>query len=427
MLAEEYVFLFDLDAQLLFDTVLLAIAVFFLFLLMSNLLFNPARKLLKDRQSRIAKDISDANEDKESAAALKAEYESKLKDIDKEAEVILSEARQKALKNESKIIDEAKQEAARIIDPNDVVSPLCHDYFIVISAFMLAILCTVVTEKIIEPMLGPYDPSEAGEDLSKFTLDEATEQETKAFRAAMLTLVVMLVALVVLCIPSTSIFRNASTGSLLVGSLLMNALIPILSLLFFVPSLVYGFKCGLFKSERDVVNTLYTSFAKLSSVFAIALTAGQFMKWFAKSNLGTILAFKGAELLGKMNLNYIVLLLIFILITTLVNILMNSGTAKWYIFAPVFVPMLMKLGIAPELTQLAYRIGDSCTNGVTPLNSFLPVILMFMQRYKKDAGIGTYVATLLPYSVAFLVAWSVFFVIWMLVGLPIGPGANLFY
>ena len=115
MLAEEYVFLFDLNAQLLFDTVLLAIAVFFLFLLMSNLLFNPARKLLKDRQSRIAKDISDANEDKESAAALKAEYEGKLKDIDKEAEVILSEARQKALKNESKIIDEAKQEAARII------------------------------------------------------------------------------------------------------------------------------------------------------------------------------------------------------------------------------------------------------------------------------------------------------------------------
>ena len=115
MLAEEYMFLFNLDAQLLFDTVLLAIAVFFLFLLMSNLLFNPARKLLKDRQSRIAKDISDANEDKESAAALKAEYESKLKDIDKEAEVILSEARQKALKNESKIIDEAKQEAVRII------------------------------------------------------------------------------------------------------------------------------------------------------------------------------------------------------------------------------------------------------------------------------------------------------------------------
>ena len=115
MLAEEYMFLFNLDAQLLFDTVLLAIAVFFLFLLMSNLLFNPVRKLLKDRQSRIAKDISDANEDKESAAALKAEYESKLKDIDKEAEVILSEARQKALKNESKIIDEAKQEAARII------------------------------------------------------------------------------------------------------------------------------------------------------------------------------------------------------------------------------------------------------------------------------------------------------------------------
>ena len=104
---------------------------------------------------------------------------------------------------------------------------------------------------------------------------------------------------------------------------------------------------------------------------------------------------------------------------------MNSATAKWYVFAPVFVPMFMQLGIAPELTQLAYRIGDSCTNGVTPLNSFLPVIIMFMQRYKKDSGIGTYVATLLPYSIAFLIVWSIVAAIWFGLGIPIGPGANL--
>lgn len=150
------------------------------------------------------------------------------------------------------------------------------------------------------------------------------------------------------------------------------------------------------------------------------------MKWFAKSNLGSILAFKGAEIIGKLNIHYIVLLLIFVIITAFLNVFMNSGTAKWYIFAPVFVPMFIQLGIAPELTQLMYRIGDSCTNSVTPLNSFLPVILMFMQKYKKDSGIGTYVATLLPYSITFLIVWSLVAVAWLLIGLPIGPGANLF-
>ncbi len=325
------------------------------------------------------------------------------------------------------VLSAVTQDAARIIDPNYVVTPLSNYYFLIGSAFLLAILCTIVTEKVIGPMLGPYDPSEAGEDLSKFTLDEVSEQESKAFRAAMLTLLAMVVILVALCVPANSIFRNPETGSLLTGSLLMNALIPILSLLFLIPSLVYGFKCGVFKGERDVVNALYASFGKLTSVFAIALTAGQFMKWFAKSNLGTLLAFNGAELLGKLNLNYIVLLVIFIILTALLNVFMNSSTAKWFIFAPVFVPMLMNLGISPELAQLAYRVGDSCTNGVTPLNSFLPVILMFMQRYKKDAGIGTYVATLLPYALSFLAVWTVFFIVWMVAGLPIGPGANLFY
>ena len=121
-----------------------------------------------------------------------------------------------------------------------------------------------------------------------------------------------------------------------------------------------------------------------------------------------------------------VLLAIFMLLTALLNIFMNSGTAKWYVFAPVFVPMLMQLNIAPELAQLAYRIGDSCTNGVTPLNSFLPVIILFMQKYKKDSGIGTYVATLLPYSVGFLVVWGAIALLWFGLKLPIGPGANLF-
>ncbi|WP_227144986.1 AbgT family transporter [Lacrimispora sp. 210928-DFI.3.58] len=318
------------------------------------------------------------------------------------------------------------QEASHIMIPDYTVTPMANYYFMFAGAIILAITCTLVTEKIVEPMLGTYDPKDAGEDLSQTKLEDVSPVEEKAFKAAGLTLFAMLAILVVLCIPSNSIFRNPDTGSLINGSLLMSALIPILSLMFFIPSLVYGFKTGIFKGERDVVAQIYKSFGSLSSVFAIALTAGQFMKWFAKSNLGSILAFKGAALIGRLNIHYIVLLLIFVIITAFLNIFMNSGTAKWYIFAPVFVPMFIQLGIAPELTQLMYRIGDSCTNSVTPLNSFLPVILLFMQKYKKDSGIGTYVATLLPYSIVFLIVWSLVAVIWLLIGLPIGPGANLF-
>ena len=318
------------------------------------------------------------------------------------------------------------QEAARVIIPDYTVTPMANYIFMVFSTFLLAILVTIITEKVVEPMLGPYNPAEAGEDLSDVKLEEISEKESKAFTRAMLTLLGLLVILVILCIPQNSIFRNPDTGSLVNGSLLMSALIPLLSILFFVPSLVYGFQAGIFKGEKDVVAQIYKSFGSLASVFAVAITAGQFMKWFSKTNLDKILAFKGASFLGKLNMHYVLLLAIFILLTALLNVFMNSGTAKWYVFAPVFVPMLMQLGIAPELAQLAYRIGDSCTNSVTPLNSFLPVIIMFMQKYKKDSGIGTYVATLIPYSVGFLIVWGIVALIWFGLKLPIGPGANLF-
>ena len=324
------------------------------------------------------------------------------------------------------VLSAITQEAARILIPDYTVTPMANYYFLVFSAFLLAILVTIITEKVVEPMLGPYDPSEAGEDLSDVKLEEITERESKAFNTAMITMLVLLVVLVALCIPQNSIFRNPETGSLTNGSLLMSALIPLLAILFFIPSLVYGFKAGIFKSERDVVAQIYKSFGSLASVFAVAITAGQFLKWFSKTNLDKILAFRGAEFLGKLHMHYVLLLALFILLTALLNIFMNSGTAKWYVFAPVFVPMLMQLGIAPELAQLAYRIGDSCTNGVTPLNSFLPVIIMFMQKYKKDSGIGTYVATLIPYSVGFLIVWGAIALLWFGLKIPIGPGANMF-
>lgn len=318
-------------------------------------------------------------------------------------------------------------EAAAQIDPNYVVTPLANYYFMFAGTIILGLVCWFVTEKFIEPMLGEFDPADAGEELVDVNLEEITEKETKAFRAAILTLLALVAILVVLCIPENSIMRNAATGSLLTKSVLMNDLILILTILFFIPSLVYGFMSGKFKSEKDVVNQIYKSFGKMASVLAVALTAGQFMKWFSYSKLGNLVAFAGANLLQKLALPNVLVLLVFAIFTALVNILMNSASAKWYIFAPVFVPMLMQLGIAPEVTQLFYRVADSCTNAVTPLNSMLPVVIMMMQKYKKDAGIGTYVATCLPYSLAFFAVWIPIAVIWYAIGLPIGPGAALTY
>ena len=317
-------------------------------------------------------------------------------------------------------------EAARLMDPNYTVSPLANYYFMFAGTFILGLLCWFVTEKFVEPMLGKFDPADAGADLSEYQLVDITEKEHKAFRAAMLSLLALVVLLVVACIPQDSIFRNAETGSLITDCLLMDALIPILAIMFFIPSLVYGFMSGIYTCERDVVNAIYKSFGSLASVFAVAITAGQFMKWFNMSNLGTIVAFIGADFLTKANLPFVVVLLIFAYFTGITDLFMNSASAKWYVFAPVFVPMLMQLGIAPEVTQLFYRVGDSCLNAVTPLNSFLPVIIMFMQRYKKDAGIGTYVATLMPYSISFMLVWTVIAAAWFMLGIPIGPGANIF-
>lgn len=316
--------------------------------------------------------------------------------------------------------------AANIIDPNYVVTPVSNWYFMVASTFFIAIIGTIVTERIVEPMLGKFDPSLAGEPVDNLNFKDISEKETKALKLSSLVLLAMVLAIVVMCIPKTSWLRNPDTGSLIVGSTLMSGMIPLLTILFFVPSVIYGFKVGTFKSEKDVVNQINKTTASCVSLITLAFTAGQFVNYFNYSKLGTVIAIIGADFLSKINMPKLLLLAIFIAFGAFINIFMQSATAKWIIFAPLFVPMFMKLGIAPELTQMAYRIGDSCTNCITPLNSFLPFIIVILCKYKKDSGIGTYLSLLLPYSLVFLVTWILFFVCWVGLGIPIGPGSQLF-
>ena len=316
--------------------------------------------------------------------------------------------------------------AANILDPNYVVSPVCNWYFMFASAFFLAIVGSIVSKKIVEPALGKFDPEQAGEPLADVDFRDVSPRESKAMRVSLLVLLGMVVILVIMCIPPNSWLRNPETGSLIVKSTLMSAMIPLLTILFFVPSLIYGFMAGTFTCEKDVVKQINKTFASCVSLITLAFTASQFVKYFNYSKLGTLLAINGANLLSSINMPRILLLVLFILFVAFLNIFMNSGSAKWVIFAPLFIPMFMKLGISPELTQLVYRVGDSCTNSVTPLNSFLPFMLLMLCKYKKDSGIGTYVSLLLPYSLVFLVCWSIFLVIWLLLGIPIGPGSSLF-
>ena len=235
-----------------------------------------------------------------------------------------------------------------------------------------------------------------------------------------------LIALVaVLTIPQNGMLRNAETGSIIDHSPLMNGFVPILTIIFLVPSIVYGKVAGVFNNEKDVCASLENAMKSMGAYIALSFVAAQFVNYFSYTNLGTILALKGAELLQSLNVSPIILMILFVLFTGFINLFMGSASAKWAILAPVFLPMFMKVGISPELTQVAYRIGDSTTNIISPLMSYFAMIVVFAQKYDKKAGIGTIISTMVPYSVIFLIGWSILLAIWMVTGLPLGPGVSL--
>lgn len=326
------------------------------------------------------------------------------------------------------VLSSLTQQAAQLLDPNYEVNPLCNYYFMVASTFFLALVGWFICEKVIEPRLGKYDPSNGTEEaLMNMDVTAISAQEKKALRVANLVLLAMIIGLVLLALPQDSILRNPTTGSLISGSVLMKNIITFLSVLFFVPSFVYGKMTGVFKTDKDVCNALYKQFSTTVPLFVTALTASHFLNWFSRSNLANIISLSGANLLRSINANKYVLILCFIVIVAFVNIFTQSYTAKWVLFAPIFVPMMMKLGWSPELTQLIYRIGDSCTNCMTPMTSALPWIIMLMQKYDKNAGMGNYFSMTMPYAFGFLCTWPIFVIIWLMLGLPIGVAAPTAY
>jgi aminobenzoyl-glutamate transport protein len=191
--------------------------------------------------------------------------------------------------------------------------------------------------------------------------------------------------------------------------------------------LAYGFTVGSFKNDTDVVNGMSSSMKTLATYIVLVFFAAQFVAYFKWSNLGMIMAIKGANLLMASDIGLIPLMILFILLSASINMLMGSASAKWAILAPIFIPMFMIMGYSPELSQVVYRIGDSVTNVISPMMSFFALIIAFVQKYDPKAGIGTIIATMVPYSIVFLICWIILLIIWLLLGIPLGPGAGIHY
>lgn len=314
-------------------------------------------------------------------------------------------------------------EASKILDATYEVGVTANWFFMFVSTFFIVLVGTFITDKIVEPRLGAFDTTDE-------TIDKATKltpKENKALLLANLTLITYIVLIVAWAIPQNSILRNPDTGSLISKSLLIDGVIIFITIGFFIPSVVYGLVSGKYKGEKDVCDELGKNMASMGSYIALTFVAAQFVNYFNYTKIGTVLALKGADFLGNIGLTGIPLMIFFVMLTAFINLFMGSASAKWTILAPVFIPMFMKLGYSPELTQVAYRIGDSTTNIISPLMSYFAMIVVFAKKYDKKSGIGTLISTMLPYSLLFLIGWTILLIIWMLLDLPLGPGVSMLY
>ena len=318
------------------------------------------------------------------------------------------------------------QTAAEMIDPNYQVSFMGNYFFLAASTFLITVLGTWVTDKIVEPRLAAFSGDVAGEE--DISLTTITAMERRGMKRAVLVALLYLTVIVLACLPQNSLFRNENGG--LLGrptSPLVNSAVILITLLFLLPGITYGLTTGTFKGEKDVCAALSKSMSSMGSFLALAFVSAQFINYFNYTQIGTIVALSGVNFFQQINIGLIPLLIIFVLFSSFMNLFLGSASAKWNILAPVFVPMFMLLGYSPELCQLAYRIGDSCTNVITPMMTYYAVILTFAQRYDKEAGVGTLTATMIPYSVAFLIGWIFLLIVWIFLGLPIGVGTGIYY
>ncbi len=321
------------------------------------------------------------------------------------------------------------QEAARLVDAAYVVDPTANYYFMIASVGLVVGLGTWVTARFVEPRLGTWTPPE-GIVEAEAAMHEVTDRERRGLVWAGVTTLVCLGLIALLVVPEGAPLRNPEAADqpvLVQIRPFFDSIVTLLMLLFLVVGLVYGIAAGTIRSDRDVARMSSEGVAVLGSYIVLAFMAAQFIAYFNWSNLGLILAVKGAGTLKAAGFTGLPLLAGFVFVTAFINLFIGSASAKWAVMAPVFVPMLMLMGYSPETVQAAYRVGDSTTNIITPLMQYFPVIIAFAQKYDRESGLGTLISAMLPYSVIFLLGWLVLFALWVGFGLPLGPGAPMHY
>ena len=313
----------------------------------------------------------------------------------------------------------------QVLDQSLTVNPLNNYYFTAISSLLIILLGWFLTDKIVEPRL---QKTALDGDLSDLpTMEALAPGERRALRWSLLSMVLALVALFATAWPATSAWRDPAGELATSAAPLMRSIVPLIFLLFVIPGMVYGYISGTVKTHRDIVQGMSKAMSGMGYYVVMAFFAAQFIFAFGQSNLGALLAIEGANFLRSLGMPAQVTLIGIILVTGMVNLVVGSASAKWALLAPILVPMLMSLGISPDLTQAAYRVGDSTTNIITPLMPYFPLIVVFCQRYVTNAGIGTLVAMMLPYSVVFMVAWSAFLLIYWTLGIPLGLQSSYVY
>ncbi len=363
------------------------------------------------------------------------------------------------------------EKAASSIDASYKVNPACNYYFLFASTFMVMAVGTWISLYIIEPRLKTYRAENATDTLDNQHANELTRSELRGLGAAGLTVILVGGLLVYLCVTpqqwdgllkskqevaaaessmepgvgtstqpaSPSDAANVSASWPYMGVLgkpasgqknaaFLEGVVALVFAGFLIPGIVYGVVTGSIKKDTDVINSMSKSMSSMGSYIVLVFFAAQFVEFFNWTNLGLLLAIQGSDFIRMMKLDNPAIFLLFIGLSAILNLLIGSASAKWAFMAPVFVPMLMGIGYSPELIQLAYRIGDSCTNVISPMMSYFGMIYVFGLRYDKDFKLGTLMSLMMPYAMIFLFVWTVFFYLWIfLLGLPIGPDSPLTY
>ncbi len=317
------------------------------------------------------------------------------------------------------------QSAAQIIDPAIQINPLNNWAFTSASSVLIVILAWWITDRVIEPRL---NRTEVDGDIAAIpVIQSLSKKEKTAMKAALAVLALGVTALVFVLIPESSPLRDANGNLASYKAPVMGAIVPLIFLLFILPGVTYGYMVGVFKSSHDVIAAMTKAMQGMSYYIVMAFFCALFIDAFSKSNLGALMAVEGALVLKAMHLPSMVTIVGLIVLTAFVNLFVGSASAKWALLGPIFVPMLMQVNISPDLTQAAYRLGDSSSNIITPLMPYFPLVVVYCQRYVKNAGIGTLVALMLPYSITILVCWTVFLLLFWAAGLPLGIQSSYVY